>query len=315
MPPRRNKEKFQQLLRSLNVGGLSVLEKEGFPVRYRSSCAAEQFHSDRTDKHRTTRNTVSTRRKVTSGRDDRKLNRLAVNGLTASSWQLTVRWSTTTGVLMLASSIRRRLLHRGLRARMPLYKIPLTVNHRWQNKSRFNFWDRDGRIRVRRYVGEGRLPECVIERHSDLTLGVMVWGVISYHELSNLLRIEGTFVKCYSLKSLSSFKASLELSFSSIMPTHLLQRLFETSAQQLLSWPAYSPDMSLIEPICELVGRRLTHDPQPAASITKFCCAYKQYGIFSSTSRHSKCVGLNTTSYSSSCCSAWRPHRILISDT
>ncbi|GFX48241.1 transposable element Tcb1 transposase [Trichonephila clavipes] len=46
MPPRRNKEKFQQLLRSLNVGGLSVLEKEGFPVRYRSSCAAEQFHSD-----------------------------------------------------------------------------------------------------------------------------------------------------------------------------------------------------------------------------------------------------------------------------
>ncbi|GFX48240.1 transposable element Tcb1 transposase [Trichonephila clavipes] len=86
---------------------------------------------------------------------------------------------------MLASSIRRRLLHRGLRARMPLYKIPP------HDKSRFNFWDRDGRIRVRRYVGEGRLPECVIERHSDLTLGVMVWGVISYHELSNLLRIEG----------------------------------------------------------------------------------------------------------------------------
>ncbi|GFX61873.1 transposable element Tcb1 transposase [Trichonephila clavipes] len=38
-------------------------------------------------------------------------------------WQ---RWSTATGVLMSASSIRRCVLHRGLRARVPLYRIPLT---------------------------------------------------------------------------------------------------------------------------------------------------------------------------------------------
>ncbi|GFV53901.1 transposable element Tcb2 transposase [Trichonephila clavipes] len=44
--------------------------------------------------------------------------------------QLTARWSTATGVLISASSILRRLLHRGLRARVPLYKIPLTENHR-----------------------------------------------------------------------------------------------------------------------------------------------------------------------------------------
>ncbi|GFV41216.1 transposable element Tcb2 transposase [Trichonephila clavipes] len=72
-----------------------------------------------------------------------------------------------------ASSIRRRLLHRGLRARVPLYRIPLRANHRrlqwahehraWQadwhhfvfsDESRFNLWDHDGRIRVRRYTGE-----------------------------------------------------------------------------------------------------------------------------------------------------------------
>ncbi|GFX10437.1 uncharacterized protein TNCV_1868321 [Trichonephila clavipes] len=34
------------------------------------------------------------------------------------------------------------------------------------------------------------LPECVIERHSGLTPGVMVWRAISYHGRSNLLRIE-----------------------------------------------------------------------------------------------------------------------------
>ncbi|GFW39073.1 hypothetical protein TNCV_1830651 [Trichonephila clavipes] len=42
---------------------------------------------------------------------------MAVNDRTASSRQLAARWSTATGVLMSASSIRRRLLHRGVRLR------------------------------------------------------------------------------------------------------------------------------------------------------------------------------------------------------
>ncbi|GFY27957.1 hypothetical protein TNCV_4563111 [Trichonephila clavipes] len=47
------------------------------------------------------------------------------------------------------------------------------------------------RFRIRRYAGEGCLPDCVIERQSGLTLGVMGWGAISYHARSNLLQIEG----------------------------------------------------------------------------------------------------------------------------
>ncbi|GFV91112.1 transposable element Tcb1 transposase [Trichonephila clavipes] len=35
---------------------------------------------------------------------------------------------------------------------------------------------------------------------------------------------------------------------------------------QLLPWPAYSPDMSPIEHVWDLVGRRLARDPRPAAS-------------------------------------------------
>ncbi|GFV02434.1 transposable element Tc1 transposase [Trichonephila clavipes] len=128
---------------------------------------------------------------------------------------------TATSVLMSASSIRRRLLHRELRVRLPLYMIPITANYRllrlqwahehraWQTdwhqvvfsvKSCFNLWDYDGHSRVRRYAGERCLPECVIkrvlghyvviERHSGLTSGVMIWGAILYHGRSNLLRIE-----------------------------------------------------------------------------------------------------------------------------
>ncbi|GFW04839.1 transposable element Tc1 transposase [Trichonephila clavipes] len=113
---------------------------------------------------------------------------------------------------MSASSIRRRLLHYGLRARVPLYRIPLTANHRWlrlqwvhehrawqadwhevvfSDESRFNLWDHEGHIRVRRAGGERCLPECVIERHSGLTPGILVWGTIPYRGRSNLLRIEG----------------------------------------------------------------------------------------------------------------------------
>ncbi|GFY24631.1 transposable element Tc1 transposase [Trichonephila clavipes] len=132
---------------------------------------------------------------------------MAVNDRTASSRQLAAHWSIAKGVLMSASSIRRCLLHRELRARVLLF----TANHRrlrlqwaheqraWQtdwhqvvfsDESRFSLWDHDGRIRVRRSAGECYLPECVIERYSGLTSGVMVWGAISCNEWSNLLRIE-----------------------------------------------------------------------------------------------------------------------------
>ncbi|GFU67494.1 transposable element Tc1 transposase [Trichonephila clavipes] len=95
---------------------------------------------------------------------------------------------------MSTSSIHRFLLHRGLRARIPLYRITLTANNRrlclqwaheyraWQadwhqvvflDESRFNLWDHGGRIRVILYAGERYLPECVMERHSGLTPGVM----------------------------------------------------------------------------------------------------------------------------------------------
>ncbi|GFV84640.1 transposable element Tc1 transposase [Trichonephila clavipes] len=60
----------------------------------------------------------------------------------------------------------------------------------FSDESRFTLWNHGGRIR-RRCAGERCLPECVIERHSGLIPGVMVWGAISYHGRSNLLRFEG----------------------------------------------------------------------------------------------------------------------------
>ncbi|GFV60475.1 transposable element Tc1 transposase [Trichonephila clavipes] len=47
------------------------------------------------------------------------------------------------------------------------------------------------RVWNQRYASELFLPECVIEKYSNLTPGCMVSSAISYHGRSNLLRIEG----------------------------------------------------------------------------------------------------------------------------
>ncbi|GFT43944.1 transposable element Tc1 transposase [Trichonephila clavipes] len=118
-----------------------------------------------TDEGRTARKSVSGLRNVTSAREDRRLVGMAQTDRSAFSRQLAAQWSTATYVSLCASSIRRRLLQRGLRARIPLYRIPLTQNHRrlrlhwanvhrswradWQqvvfsDKSRFHLWHHDG---------------------------------------------------------------------------------------------------------------------------------------------------------------------------
>ncbi|GFV20858.1 transposable element Tc1 transposase [Trichonephila clavipes] len=145
----------------------------------RNSSTIMRVSKQWTDEGRTARKSESETRNVTSTPDDRRL---------------------------------RRLLQRLLRARIPLHRIPLTQNHRhlrlqwsdvhrswradWQqvvfsDESRFNLWHHDGRIRVMRYAGEMHIPECIIERHSRRTPGVIVWGATAYHGRSQLLRIVG----------------------------------------------------------------------------------------------------------------------------
>ncbi|GFS51491.1 transposable element Tcb2 transposase [Trichonephila clavipes] len=264
-----------------------------------------------TDEGRTVRKSGSGPRNVTSARDDRRLMRMAQTDLTASSRQLEAQWSTATGVSLCASSILRRLLQRGLRARIPLCRIPLTQNHRhlrlqwanvhrswradWQqvvfsDESRFNLWHHDGRIRVKRYAGERHIPECIIERHSGRTPGVMVWGAISYHGRSQLLQIMGNL---NSTRYINEVLQPRAIPFLQELPGAVFQQdnarphvaktvksYLDSQQVQLLPWTAYLPDMSPIEHVWDIVGW--------GVSLvifvlffrqTNFGCAYKQYGI------------------------------------
>ncbi|GFT54279.1 transposable element Tcb2 transposase [Trichonephila clavipes] len=195
---------------------------------------------------------------------------------------------------MPALSTRQSLLHREFRARVPLYRIPLTAKHRrlrlqwahehraWQAywpqvvfsyESRFNLWDHNGRISVRRYTGERCLPECVIDRHSGLT---PIWGAILYRRQSNMLQSEG------NLNCNRYFHEVLQPGFVSFLqgiPGDIFQQnnarlhvlktdrdFCLTQHMQLFPCPAYSLDMLPIEHVLDLVGWRLARDPCPAAS-------------------------------------------------
>ena len=98
-----------------------------------SSCAAEQFHSDVSLEAVEWRvpNNLKNWQWTREGDVSRWLLTPAPH---SGKWPYSsqaVCWSTAKDVLVSASSICRHLLHHGLRARMPLYRLSLTVNHRW----------------------------------------------------------------------------------------------------------------------------------------------------------------------------------------
>ncbi|GFW45021.1 transposable element Tcb2 transposase [Trichonephila clavipes] len=148
---------------------------------------------------------------------------------TASSRQLAAQCSTPTGVSLCTSSIRRRLLQSGLRARIPLYMIPLTQNHchlrlEWDNVHRS--WRADWHTR---YIKEVLQPQAI-----PFLEGLP--GAVFQQDN----------VRPHVAKTVKSYLHSQQV--------------------QLLPWPAYSPDMSPIEHVWDIVGQRLARDLRPVAS-------------------------------------------------
>ena len=77
------------------------------------------------------------------------------------------------------------------------------------------------------------LSNDIVIEHTKLWSGVHAPfedDSISY-ELRVISLAPGTSVKCYSPKSFSFFKASLEVPFSGILHAHMLQSVLETSFQ------------------------------------------------------------------------------------
>ncbi|UYV69938.1 EVI5L [Cordylochernes scorpioides] len=149
----------------------------------------------------------------------------------------------------------------------------MTEWHRvvFSDESRFCLSSDSRRVRVWRRRGERSNPAAIVERPTVRQRGIMVWGAIAYDSRSPLLRIQGTMT---AQRYVDDVLRPVTLPYLQGVPNALYQqdnarphtaRISQQALKdvQMLPWPPYSPDLSPIEHVWDIIGRRLHALPQP----------------------------------------------------
>ena len=175
---------------------------------------------------------LSGRPRISNPREDRALVRISLNDRKLTSPQFKREWEETCGVVCSTSTIRKRLDGAGLYGRVAKKKPLLTDRHKeirlkwaqervywsltgwhkiiWSDESKFNLFGSDGRIYVRRRVGEEYLPQCVQQTVKFGGGSVMVWGCISCDGIGPIV-IFKKILKLSCVISLSRVSSSMKL--------------------------------------------------------------------------------------------------------
>ncbi|UYV67223.1 K02A2.6-like, partial [Cordylochernes scorpioides] len=236
------------------------------------------------------RNAGATR--VTSARVDRRILRQAVAAPQATCTAILQHVQDTLDHSISTRTISRRLVANGLHSCRPLRRLPLTPPNRRQrlewcrarstwmtewhrvvfsDESRFCLSSDSRRVHVWRRRGERSNPAAIVERPTVRQRGIMVWGAIAYDSRSPLLRIQGTMT---AQRYVDDVLRPVTLPYLQGVPNALYQqdnarphtaRISQQALQdvQMLPWPPYSPDLSPIEHVWDIIGRRLHALPQP----------------------------------------------------
>ncbi|UYV81243.1 K02A2.6-like [Cordylochernes scorpioides] len=229
---------------------------------------------------------------VTSARVDRHILRQAVAAPQATCTAILQHVQDTLDHSISTRTISRRLVANGLHSCRPLRRLPLTPPNRRQrlewcrarsawmtewhmvvfsDESRFCLSSDSRRVRVWRRRGERSNPAAIVERPTVRQRGIMVWGAIAYDSRSPLLRIQGTMT---AQRYVDDVLRPVTLPYLQGVPNALYQqdnarphtvRISQQALQdvQMLPWPPYSPELSPIEHVWDIIGRRLHALPQP----------------------------------------------------
>ncbi|UYV83858.1 hypothetical protein LAZ67_X000442 [Cordylochernes scorpioides] len=297
MPGHRKRRQFKQtdaFTRGMVIG----LKRAGWSIRQ----IAADTHLGASTVHRLWRrwleqgnvaiyrNVGATR--VTSARVDRRILRQAVAAPQATCTAILQHVQDTLDHSISTRTISRRLVANGLHSCRPLRRLPLTPPNRRQrlewcrarstwmtewhrvvfsDESRFCLSSDSRRVRVWRRRGERSNPAAIVERPTVRHRGIMVWGAIAYDSRSPLLRIQGTMT---AQRYVDDVLRPVTLPYLQGVPNALYQqdnarphtaRISQQALQdvQMLPWPPYSPDLSPIEHVWDIIGRRLHALPQP----------------------------------------------------
>lgn len=245
---------------------------------------------------RETRARGSGRPRGTTEAQDRYLRLLAFRDRHMPTRRVAAAFHNVEGRPITGASIYRRIRSFGLRSYRPHLVLPLTAEHRRQrlewcrerlnwdlewntvvfsDESRFCLGSHDGRQMVRRLRGERRNPSFSVERHVARTVGVMVWGAICYGSRSPLIFIQGSMTARRYIDvvldpaAIPYVQGIANAMFQQDNARPHIARIsvdhLEQANVRILPWPPRSPDLSPIEHVWDMMGRRLNdlpHQPE-----------------------------------------------------
>ncbi|UYV65178.1 hypothetical protein LAZ67_3003459 [Cordylochernes scorpioides] len=249
MPGHRKRRQFKQT-EAFTRGMVIGLKRAGWSIRQ----IAADTHLGASTVHRLWRrwleqgnvaiyrNVGATR--VTSARVDRRILRQAVAAPQATCTAILQHVQDTLDHSISTRTISRRLVANGLHSCRPLRRLPLTPPNRRQRlewcRARSTWMTEWHRV----VFSEESNPAAIVERPTVRQRGIMVWGAIAYDSRSHLLRIQDTMTAQRYVDD-------------------VLRPVTLPYLQGMLPWPPYSPDLSPIEHVWDIIGRRLHALPQP----------------------------------------------------
>ena len=153
------------------------------------------------------------KRKITS-REDRTPVRLSLSNRSNTAPALRASLHTSFGINLSTSMVKRRLHEAGLNDCVARYKPLLTADHKkrrlqytkqrfsctsevwskvlWSDEYRFFLYQSDGKMYVRRRVGEEYLNACVVPTVKHGGGGIMVWGCMMTQGEGQITLVSGT---------------------------------------------------------------------------------------------------------------------------
>ena len=196
-----------------------------------------------------------------------------------------------------SATIKRRLCEAGLNGCVARHKPLLTATHKkrrldfarehiswssemwskvlWSDESRFCLYQNDGRVYVRRRIGEDYLDACVVPTVKHGGGGIMVWGCMMTKGVGHLALVSGNLNSCGYIDLLENamIPSTHGLSVSNDYVFQQDNARCHTSRQTMswflennvnvMAWPAQSRDMNPIENLWDELGRRLDqHTPR-----------------------------------------------------
>lgn len=238
------------------------------------------------------------RKHILDERDERRIERELSSGRARDVSDL----RKNLGLPCSDSTLRRALYSMGLHGRMRRKKPYLKLKHVHQRKtwaqkygkwtsfqwrlvwfsdeSKFKLFGSDGKIYCWRRVGEEFLPRNTIATVKGSDGKVNVWGVISYDGVGRLHRVvdnlnsqqlegilEDSLLRSFDDQQVDPTTPYFAMDNDPKHTSHRIQEWFKTNGVKLLDWPAYSPDMNIIEHVWSYLEKRVRHHkPLPTNS-------------------------------------------------